>query len=347
MKQICFILCLLFSLCSLHTYVFAKERTVIVYNWSEYIPAQVLKQFQKETGIRVIYSTYESNEAMYAKLKIVKGVGYDVIIPSTYFVSLLKKDNLLQKIDKSKLSNFKYLNPALLNLPFDTNNEYTIPYMWGSDVLLMNSKVVDTSKISSWNDLLLPEFKRHVFLSDDLRDTFGIALMALGLSPNTRNLQEIEQAGMWLQKLMPSVYIFDVTAQKQVFITEEVRIGTAWNGDAFIAIQENPSLVAIYPKEGVPMWVDSFAIPIGANNVEEAYEFINFMLRPEIAVQCVQEYSYSTPNQKALEFLPKELAENPLINPPLDVIKKMKTLDDVGSAIKDYERIWEKLKVEK
>ena len=347
MRHIYIILYLFLMISSLATYSFAKERTVIVYNWSEYIPAQVLRQFQKETGIRVIYSTYESNEAMFAKLKIVKGVGYDVIVPSTYFVALLRENNLLQKIDTTKLSNFKNLNPALLNLPFDPNNEYTIPYMWGSDVLLMNSTRVDTKKITSWNDLLLPEFKRHIFLSDDLRDTFGIALMACGLSPNTRNLQEIEKAGTWLRELMPSVYIFDITAQKQVFITEEVRIGTAWNGDAFIAIQENPNLVAIYPKEGVPMWVDSFAIPIGAQNTDEAYEFINFMLRPEIAAQCVQEYSYSTPNQKALEYLPKEFVESPLINPPLDVIKKMKTLDSVGSAIKEYEHIWERLKVER
>lgn len=347
MKQVLSILCLFLVFSSLTTEAFSKSRTVVVYNWSEYIPIQVLKQFEKETGIRVVYSTYESNEAMFAKLKIVKGVGYDVVVPSTYFVSLLKENTLLQKIDIKKLSNFKNLNPSLLNLSFDKNNEYTIPYMWGSTVLLMNSKFVDTKKITSWNALLLPGFKRHIFLSDDLRDTFGVALMANGLSPNTTNKQEIEKAGAWLQRLMPSVYIFDITAQKQVFITEEVRIGTAWNGDAFIAIQENPSLVAIYPNEGVPMWMDSFAIPVGAKNVEEAYEFINFMLRPEIAAQCVEEYNYSTANIKAVEYLPKEIAQSPLINPATDIVKKMKTLDGVGLAIKEYERIWEKLKVEK
>lgn len=346
MKRVYAILYVCLVICSLVTTSFAKERTVVVYNWSEYIPAQVLKQFQKETGIRVIYSTYESNEAMFAKLKIVKGSGYDVIVPSTYFVSLLKENNLLRKIDIKKLSNFKHLNPALLNLAFDPKNEYTIPYMWGSTVLLMNSKFVNTKTITSWNDLLLPQFKRRVFLSDDLRDTFGIALMSLGLSPNTQNKAEIDKAGAWLERLMPSVYIFDVTAQKQVFISEEVYIGTAWNGDAFVSIQENPSLTAIYPKEGVPMWIDSFAIPVGAQNIEEAYEFINFMLRPEIAVQCVQEYNYSTPNKSAIKLLPKALMESPLINPPDDVVKKMKVLRNVGSAITEYENIWERLKVQ-
>ncbi|MGL4721899.1 MAG: ABC transporter substrate-binding protein [Desulfovibrionaceae bacterium] len=322
-----------------------KKRVVIIYNWSEYIPENVLKQFEKETGIRVIYSTYESNEAMFAKLKILEGKGYDIIVPSTYVISKLKNNNLLHPIDKSKLTNFANINPLLLGQSFDRKNEYSIPYMWGSTLLLVNKSKIDPTKITSWNDLKKKEFKGHVFLSDDLRDTMGIALRTLGFSPNTRDAKQIEQAAKWLEELMPSVRVFDITAQKQAFVSKEVLIGTVWSGDAFVAIEENSDLVPVYPKEGVSLWIDSFVIPKGAKNIDEAHEFINFLLRPEIAAQSVEEYFYSTPNIHAVQYLPPEIVKNSLINPPDKLIEKSAILDDVGDAIGIYEQSWEKIKV--
>ena len=322
---------------------YTKERTVVIYNWSEYIPRNVIEDFQKETGIRVIYSTYESNEAMFAKLQIVQGKGYDVLVPSTYVVPLLQNNDLLQKIDTTKLPNLRHIDPYFLTL-HGINNTYTVPYMWGVTVLLYNKKAIQ-QPLTSWNDLFIPQAKDKIFLSDDIRDTFGVALMAQGLSPNATQKSTIEMAAMWLKNLFPSVYIFDVTAQKQAFINEEVLMGTAWNGDAFISITENPNLHAIYPKEGSPMWLDSFAIPKNAKNTEEAYAFINFMLRPDIAARCVQEYFYSTPNKDAIALLPKTLQENALINPPRTAILKMKLITDVGNALQTYEKLWEQLKV--
>ena len=195
-----------------------EEKVLNIYNWSEYIPQDVLDQFTEETGIKIVYSTYESNEAMYAKLKLLKGEGYDLVVPSTYFITQLKNDGLLQPIDKDKISNFCLLMPRLVNQPFDPKNEYTVPYMWGSTGIIYNSKYVDPLLIKSWKDLLRPEFKGRVLISDDLRDGLGIGLKACGYSINTKNEAELKEAYEFLRKLKASVRVFDITSTKQNFV---------------------------------------------------------------------------------------------------------------------------------
>ena len=199
---------------------FAEEaKELNVFSWSEYIPQEVVNGFTKETGIKVVLSTYESNEAMYAKLKLLGAKGYDLVVPSGYFVEVMAQDNLLAKLDKSKIKGLDNLDPASLNQPFDKGNALTIPYMWGTVGLLVNKKAVDVSTIKSWKDLARPEFKGRVLLSDDLRDTFGVGLKACGYSINSTNPDEIKAAYEWLKALKPSVRVFDVTATKQAFIS--------------------------------------------------------------------------------------------------------------------------------
>ena len=166
---------------------FAEEaKELNVFSWSEYIPQEVVNGFTKETGIKVVLSTYESNEAMYAKLKLLGAKGYDLVVPSGYFVEVMAQDNLLAKLDKSKIKGLDNLDPASLNQPFDKGNALTIPYMWGTVGLLVNKKAVDVSTIKSWKDLARPEFKGRVLLSDDLRDTFGVGLKACGYPTKSR-----------------------------------------------------------------------------------------------------------------------------------------------------------------
>lgn len=320
---------------------------VIVYNWSEYIPEDVLDDFTKETGIKVIYSTYESNEAMYAKLKIMRGKSYDVVCPSTYFIDLMVRDGLLQKLDHSKLPNMKNLDPKLMDQAYDPGNLHSMPYMWGSMGMLVNTKYVKDGQAGKWADLLKPEFKDKIMLSDDLRDTMGVALKAVGKSVNSQNEEDVKAAYEFLSKLRPSVRVFDVTASKQAFVSEEVIIGTIWNGDAMVAIEENSDLKFIYPEEGVALWVDSFGIPAGAPNVENAHIFINFMLRPDIAKRCMEEYQYSTPNLAALGMLDEELRENRVINPNAEDLKNSEMLTGLGQAQQVYERYWERIKTQR
>ena len=163
---------------------FAAGKEVYVFNWSQYIDPEVLELFQKETGIAVKYSTFESNEAMFAKLKILKKDGYDVAFPSTYFVERMSRLGMLKPLDHAKLPNMKNLNQDLLNKPYDPNNVYSIPYLWGSSAIGVNAKVVDPASITSWNDLWNPAYKGKVLLMDDVRDVFAMSLRSLGYSGN-------------------------------------------------------------------------------------------------------------------------------------------------------------------
>ena len=319
---------------------------VVVYNWSEYIPQDVLDKFTEETGIKVVYSTFESNEAMYAKLKLLRGKGYDVVFPSAYFVQLMAQNKLVQPLDKSKLSNMANLDQSMLNSDYDPNNQFSIPYMWGNTGLAYNKKYVK-EPVTKWQDLLRPEFKGKVILTDDLRDAFSPALKAQGVSNNTKDEADIKKGFEFLKALKPSVRIFDVTSTKQALITEEAWIGPIWNGDFLVALEENADLEFVYPEEGAVLWVDNFVIPSGAENLENAYTFINYMLRPEVAKRCVEEYKYSTPNAKALELLAPELRNNVVLNPGEKELKNAEFTEDVGEALSIYEKYWELLKTSK
>lgn len=317
---------------------------VVVYNWSEYIPQDVLDDFTKETGIKVVYSTYESNEAMYAKVKVLRGKSYDIVVPSTYFIDLMIKDGLLSKLDHSKIQGFENIDPKLLNQAYDPGNAYSIPYMWGSMGIMINTKYVKPGSVTKWSDLLKPEFKGKVMLSDDARDGMGAALKAVGKSANSTDPADIEAAYNFLVKLRGSVRVFDITASKQAFVGEEVTVGTSWNGDALVAREENDALEYVYPEEGAIVWVDSFAITSGAANVENAYAFISYMLRPEVALRCMEEYQYSTPNLGALKLLDEDQLNNRILNPSAEDLKNSETLIGVGQAQTIYDRYWERLK---
>ena len=323
-----------------------EEKILNIYNWSEYIPQAVLDQFTEETGIKTVYSTYESNEAMYAKLKLLKGEGYDLVVPSTYFITQLKNDNLLQPIDKNKISNLSLLMPRLVNQAFDPGNQYTVPYMWGSTGLIYNSKYVDPTMVHSWKDLLRPEFKGRVLISDDLRDGLGIALRALGYSINTKSEAELKEAYEFLRQLKDSVRVFDITSTKQNFVNEEVYIGAIWNGDAYIAKEENEALKFVYPEEGALIWIDSFAIPAKASHPENAHLFINFMLRPEISAAVVEEFRYSPASEAVLNLLPEDMRNSRTIAPTDADLKNSEMTMELGDALQLYEKYWEKFKTE-
>ena len=325
----------------------SEEKVLNIFCWSEYLPQEALDKFTEETGIKVVYSTYESNEAMYAKLKLLGGKGYDIVVPSTYFIEQMRHDGLLQPLDKTRLTNLAKLDPTLLNQEYDPDNAYSIPYMWGATGLMVNKKFADPATVASWSDLMRPEFKGRVILSDDVRDVVGFALKRDGHSMNSRNEAEIKKAFDFLNELKPAVRVFDVTAAKQAFISEEVVIGIIWNGDAYIAIEENPDLAFVYPREGAVLWIDSFAIPKGAEHKDNAHKFIDFMLRPENAALVVEEFKYSTPNLEVRPYLPKELQESRLIFPTAEDLKNSEVTMGVGEAKAVYERLWESLKAGK
>ncbi len=318
---------------------------VVVYNWAEYIPEGVLDAFTKETGIEVQYSTFENNETMYAKLQLQKGKGYDVVVPSTYLVSKMRDEGLLQPIDKSKLSNYKHLDPDMLDKPYDPGNQYSIPYLWGSTGIGVNATAIDPKTITRWSDLWNPKWKGQLLLTDDVREVFHMALKVLGYSTNTQNSEEIKQAYEKLTQLMPNVLLFNADAPREPFLAGDVNLGMIWSGEVSMAQEEMEDLVYVYPKEGAAFWVDSFVIPSGAQNVENAHKFIDYMLRPEIAKLTVEEIGYASPNRTARGMLDESIANDPVIYPPAEIVRTGEFQKDIGekstALMSGY---WEKLK---
>ncbi|WP_081647019.1 extracellular solute-binding protein [Limisalsivibrio acetivorans] len=324
--------------------VFAADKELYLYNWTEYMPGEVIERFQDETGIKVVYTTYDSNEAMYAKLKLLSGKGYDLAVPSTYYVNKMRSEGLLHRIDKSKLSNFENLEISLTNKEYDPGNEYSIPYLWGSTGISVNTDRVKNTNINSWLELWKPEYKGKVLLTDDVREVFHMGLTVLGYSGNSTKESEIKAAYEKLRELMPNVLLFNSEAPKIPYITGEVNIGMNWNGESYTAHEENPAIEYIYPKEGVILWMDNFVIPKNAENVENAHKFIDFVLRPEIAKIITEEIGYAIPNAEAKKLLDEEIRNNETIYPSAETIEKGEFQMDVGEAITIYEEYWEKLK---
>jgi spermidine/putrescine transport system substrate-binding protein len=323
------------------------EEKVVLYNWSDYIPDSVLKAFTQETGIDVEVATFDSNETMFAKLQLVDGKGYDLAVPTTYFIERMKRADLIQPIDKSKLTNIDNLEPSLLNQAYDPENKYSIPYLWGSTAIAVNTDEIDPKSITSWKDLWKPEFKDQILLLDDVRDIFLMGLKVKGFENNTKNEDEIRQAYEALVELLPNVKLFLSDSPKGPLIQGNVPMGVMWNGESYMAQAELGTVEYIYPSEGATFWVDSFVIPKGAENVENAHKFIDFVLRPEIAKVILEEVGNSTPNRAAIPLLSEEMRNDPMIVPPADVIKKGTYHSDLGEANAIYEKYWQMLKQSK
>lgn len=336
----------IFLLVLLPGLVGAARQEVVVYNWTDYIDPAVLKQFENQTGIKVRYSTYDSNEAMFAKLKIVKKSGYDVAFPSTYFVERMKRQNMLTALDKTRIPNMMNINPDVLNKPYDPNNTYSVPYMWGASAIGINSRAVDPKTITSWNDLWNPRFKGKVLLMDDVREVFAMSLRSLGYSGNDRDPAHIRKAYEKLRLLKPSVKVFNSDSPRQPFLNNEVIIGQIWGGEVYQANKENPDIRLIYPKEGAIMWADNMVIPKSARNLDAAYRFIDFMCRPEVAKKNCEFIGYATANLRAQQMLDPKTRSNKAAYPDEAQVKKGEFQSDVGDAIMIYEKYWEMLKTQ-
>jgi spermidine/putrescine transport system substrate-binding protein len=338
------IILLLFILGINHS-VLANNNTLNVYNWSDYMPDDVISQFEKETGININYSTYDSNETMYAKLKADPDAGYDVIVPSSYFVGRMRRQDMLQSFDKSQFPNFKYLNPSLLNKSFDPDNNYSIPYFWGSTAIVTNKQYYTDGSITSWADFWKPQFKNQLLILDDTREVFSMALISLGYSANDTNPDHIKQAYQKLLTLMPNIKVFNQEAAKAMYIDEDATVGMGYSGDIYEANKDNTNLQYIYPKEGFVIWIDCLSIPKGAPHLANAYKFLNFLMRPDIAKKLSMETGYASPNSAAIKLMPLDVQQNYIIYPSQTVLKNGQFEDDVGSASELYEKYLELLKI--
>lgn len=324
----------------------AASKVVNVYIWNDYLSNAVISQFTKETGIRVDVSEYTNNETMYAKLKATPRSQYDLVIPSSYFIGRMIRQGMLQPIDKSKLTNFKNLRPELLNISFDPDNKYSIPFVWGMVGIVVNTKYYSKDDIVSWQDLWNPKYANQLLMLDDLRDVFAMVMLVLGYPVNDTNPEHIKQAYLKLMQLSSNIKIFSVDAVSVIYTDEDARIGMGNSGDIVVASQENPALKFIFPKEGFTIWMDSLVIVKDAPNLENAYKLIDFLMRPDIAKLTSSNIGYSTPNAAALKLFSKKMQQNPVFNPPAELLKKGFFQTDIDeNALRLYSKYWDKVKI--
>ena len=320
-----------------------SSKVLNVYNVGDYIDESLLKVFEERTGIEVQYSSYDTNEMMYQKVKS-GSTKYDIVVPSDYMVSKMTKEGMLEKINYDNIPNMKNIDEGFLNPEYDPENEYSVPYMWGTLGIAYNTKYVDEEDVGSWDLLWNPKYKGKVMVFDSVRDTMGASLKRLGYSMNTIDSKEIEEAKESLikQKEYALAYVND--EGKDRMVGEDAYAGIFYSGDFPLMKEENPDTEFYNPEEGTNKWVDALCIPTTCENKKEAEMFINFLLDPEISKINTEYIGYSTPNKACLELLDEETKNNEDAYPSKEYLDKCETFTDIGKDIEIYNRAWIELK---
>lgn len=324
----------------------AEDKVLNIYAWTGEIPDYVIQQFEQETGIKVNFSEYENNEIMYAKLRASPNAGYDMIIPSSNIADRMARQDMLAPLDKSLLPNWKNINPNFINPVFDPTSKYCAPFIWGVTGIFVNTAYYPPQSIKKWSDLWDPKYQNHLLMIDDIRDNFSITLITLGYSVNDTNPAHLKEAFLKLKRLMSNVKVFSTDMVVSIIIDEDATLGMAWNGDAYKASEENHHIKFIFPEDGFMIWIDSLAIPKNAPHIKEAHQFINFLLRPDIAKAIALYTGYPTANLAGQNLLPANIRDNPTVYPSKEVLRHGQyQLDLSNDTLALIEKYWEELKM--
>lgn len=315
-----------------------------LYVWTEYIPDSVISDFEDETGIKVNMSTFSSNEDMLAKVKSESEGAFDVVQPSDYMVEQMIAQDMLEKIDTEKLTNLSNIGEAYLKPSYDPTGEYSVPYMGGVAAMAVNTDKIST-EVTKYADLFTEDFKNSLVVLDDFRAVIGMSARSLGYSMNETDTAKLDEIKVQTLSLKDNIKLYDSDSPKSALISGDCAAGYCWSAEIALAMDENPSIEIVYPEEGAYLFMDNWAIPKGAKNVEAATEFINYMLKAETAQAVSEEFPYLQPNDAAVELLGEDYVNNPAKNVPADVIEKgeyIQNLDTDTLAI--YDGIWTELK---
>ena len=319
------------------------QMSLYILNWGDYIDEDKLEEFRAEhPEIDVHYETMTSNEEMLVQLQSPNCI-YDVCFPSDYTITKLLKLDLLQKLDLSKLSNYDNTDPRFLSLEFDPDNEYSVPYMWGTVGILYNKTMVQ-EPVDSWSILWDERYSKQILMYDSVRDSMAVALKKLGYSLNTTNKDEIAAAEAELTAQKPLVLAYGTDDLRDKMINGNAALAVVYSGDAIAAIAENPDLDYVVPTEGSNIWFDNVVLTKSSKNVEAAHIFIDWLLDAEVAAANTEWIGYSSPNQAAMEIIPAEMRDDPIYNPAQDVIDRCEAFIDLGDAMKDYNDAWRRIK---
>ena len=324
----------------------AGKQEVVVYNWGEYLDPVVLEMFTEETGIKVVYDEYETNEIMYPKVSS-GAIAYDVICPSDYMVDKMRKNDMLSPINMDNIPNLENIEPMFLkwSKEFDPDNTYSVPYCWGTVGILYNKSMVD-EPVDSWSILWDEKYKDSILMQDSVRDAMMVAEKMLGFSINSDNEEEISECAQLLIEQKPLVQAYVVDQARDKMIAGEAALAVIYSGEAIFAQRENPDLEYVIPKEGSNLWTDSWVIPKNAPNKENAEAFINFMCRPDIALINFEFLTYSTPNYAGRALIEdEEIRNSPIAFPDEEMLEGCETYRYLGDETDEiYGEYWNKVK---
>ncbi|HZS52470.1 MAG TPA: spermidine/putrescine ABC transporter substrate-binding protein [Bryobacterales bacterium] len=319
------------------------EGEVNVYCWSDYVAPDTVASFERETRLRVNYETFESQEEMLAKI-LAGGAGWDVVFPGNTFIGPMVRRGLIEPIDHQRLPNLSNLNPRFTDPPWDRGIQHSVPYMWGLTGIVYNRRLIGRT-LSRWSDLWDPPLKGKITMLDDPAEVLGACLKKLGYSLNSVNEKELQAAKAEAIRQKPLLRAFINAEVKPQLIAGDVWAAQLWNGDAYQAIAENKDLEYCLPEEGFALYTDSAAILTQSKHQDAAYQWINYLLRPDVAAGIARATMFPTPNARALGLLDAAVRQNPDLYPPPERLQKAEWFAEIapeGQRLRD--RIWTEIK---
>ena len=327
-----------------------ESTEINIFTWTEYVPADIIECFGLVYNIKVNVDYFSSNEELNAKMSTGRDVNqYDVVHPSDYIIDVMAREGLLQPLDQSRISNWKNLNSDLLVAYGDTLT-YVVPYQMGTQAIIYNSETV-ANPPASWADLWSPEYEGRIVSVDDTRVVIGMTLLTLGYSVNETDPAHLDEAKQKLVELMPNIRVFDSDSPKSALVAGDVDLGIVWNGEAFLAQQENPAFQYVFPSEGTIIFYDGMALPSNAPHVDAAYAWFNYLLQGDVNWLTLVDYPYTNPNQAALDFAKANQTDvyeayfsSTITNSPAEVFAAGHDVMDLGDALMLYDEIWTEVK---
>ncbi len=318
------------------------RRTLHVYNWSDYMAPDVIRSFEQRFDCTVVLDFYDSNEALYAKLKA-GAAGYDLIVPSSYMVKVMSEQGMLRELDHSKLPNLAHLDAEYLRFAVDPGMKYSVPYMIGTTGIgYLQSRVPDFRP--SWTMFGNPAYAGRMTLLNDMREVIGTALLTLGYSMNTVDESELAEAEQLLLSWKRNIAKFESDQYKNGLVSGEFLLVQGFSGDLMQVMEENEDIAYVIPEEGTSLYTDELAIPQGALEVDLAHQFINYLHEPEIAAANTQAVYFLCPNRASYPLLPAEIRDNPSIFIPPEILSRCDVARDLGADNVKYTRVWDRVK---
>lgn len=318
-----------------------QKNQLNIFTWPDYVSEEIRSGFEEEFDVKVVIDIYASNEDLQAKLQA-GATGYDIIMPSDYMVSIMIKENLLTELNHDNIPNYQNISPLFLDKYFDPDNRYSVPYTFGTAGIAYDSSIISPPP-DSWSVLWDEQYKNQFSMLDDPRETLGVALILLGYSLNTTDIEQLNAAKQKLIEQRPLVKQYESETQG-ILISKEVAMAHTWSGDAIRATAERPSIKYVIPKEGSSQFIDTICIPKSAPHKELAEKFINYLLRPEINAKISIFTKYGTCVPAAKEHLPEDLQEHEFIYPSAEIMESLEWIKDPGEFSPQYSRAWDEIK---